>query len=843
MANPIAVIEVNEDPNYTWRKDAVYGGASLTEFYCPLPVFFEGWKSTPRADIKEWRWNFGDGSPEASGFNASHIYETPGEYTVTLTVRTFDGLEASDTLTITAWDRATSPARHGGGRTVYVDAIDGNDDNDGLSPATAKKTAQRVFNGLMGGWWKPGDRILFKRGQTFPIGSGLIVVKHGQAKYGYTFGAYGDPELPRPVIQHTGPESGAIIYFEGVDWGWIGFEDLVFDGTATTSRPATLFRVNGRGSQLHFNRCRFQNGYQHVGVLGNFADGRISNITLKNCESYNAANVHFFCEASAWAMTGGDYDLSENHILYGGHVNRAIIARNRFSRPPFGRHSVRISAEACTVDGAGVIQNPANNVHILENTFEGWVDPKNEPGTVHSGGGVRWNICHIEIKPNTSKVQEIRDVLVERNTITGFEAAIIVADAEDCTIRQNVLATDSDYNGADRIQIGHPFERRPSKNIAVEDNIIDSYENRAGDAGIVGVNPYTQASYQGLTRHTGITIRGNRVRMRDGNGRFLRVAGGGLGEITGAANSIYTDDDTYHFYQHGGSWNNPGDLYTLSEWKVATGQDADSALLPLALWDADLQPIEPDLTAPATADTAPIEVSYSGAAAVAPATLTAVQLYVKPPGASGFSDSGLSSTGESGTFQYVPTSGNGVYGFAAVAVDSEGRTSGMPTMADVSTVYEAAVPDPPPVTEPVTPLPEPVPANELEAVIAALLRPGTALNLLVENRIFPEALPQGTFANKAPALVVQVRGGSADEDTPNSVLSVQIRCFGGTTKAIDAYRVYYALRQRLRWLKNEKTAEAVLLSALEEMSGRGFINPQTLWWEVLCAWRFNVKPL
>ena len=84
MSDLAAVISV-DGPG--WFLEAhTPGPAGLTNYYAPLPVFFEGWKYTPRDEIVEYEWDFGDLSPKFYGFNAAHIYETPGTYTVTLKV-------------------------------------------------------------------------------------------------------------------------------------------------------------------------------------------------------------------------------------------------------------------------------------------------------------------------------------------------------------------------------------------------------------------------------------------------------------------------------------------------------------------------------------------------------------------------------------------------------------------------------------------------------------------------------------------------------------------------------------------------------------------------------------
>ncbi|MBI4559334.1 MAG: PKD domain-containing protein [Candidatus Hydrogenedentes bacterium] len=115
-----AVIEVGEDPFYTTNKATKFGGTELTNSFAPLPVFFEGWKSSPREEIVDYTWDFGDGSPVFEhGFNGVHVYETPGTYTCTLTVKDAANNTHSTTKTVTVQPRT--------GPTYYVDSQVGND--------------------------------------------------------------------------------------------------------------------------------------------------------------------------------------------------------------------------------------------------------------------------------------------------------------------------------------------------------------------------------------------------------------------------------------------------------------------------------------------------------------------------------------------------------------------------------------------------------------------------------------------------------------------------------------------------------------------------------------------
>ncbi|MCF6287420.1 MAG: PKD domain-containing protein, partial [Candidatus Hydrogenedentes bacterium] len=68
--------------------------ASPTAGEAPLTVLFVDASEAGTTNITEWQWDFGDGSTSTTR-NPSHIYETPGLYTVSLTVTTSVGTETA----------------------------------------------------------------------------------------------------------------------------------------------------------------------------------------------------------------------------------------------------------------------------------------------------------------------------------------------------------------------------------------------------------------------------------------------------------------------------------------------------------------------------------------------------------------------------------------------------------------------------------------------------------------------------------------------------------------------------------------------------------------------------
>ncbi|PKL57828.1 MAG: hypothetical protein CVV34_05485, partial [Methanomicrobiales archaeon HGW-Methanomicrobiales-5] len=78
-------------PSFTFTPVAPKSGDKLT---------FDASASTDDGTIAKYSWEFGDGTPIASGKTATHTYTAPGTYTVVLWVTDDKGQAASLTQTV-----------------------------------------------------------------------------------------------------------------------------------------------------------------------------------------------------------------------------------------------------------------------------------------------------------------------------------------------------------------------------------------------------------------------------------------------------------------------------------------------------------------------------------------------------------------------------------------------------------------------------------------------------------------------------------------------------------------------------------------------------------------------
>lgn len=166
-----------------------------------------------------YSWNFGDtGSAfnSLTGWNAGHIYDNPGTYTITLTVTNDLGLSSTATsqVTITPSTRTT----------IYVNTW-GNDANSGLSAAAPIASELRLEQ-ILGSYGNSNVNVLFERGETFNMPYYLYVLGSNES-----FGAYGSGAAP--VLMKTPGDYG--IFYMGSAANQIVIENLTFDSPNTAT--------------------------------------------------------------------------------------------------------------------------------------------------------------------------------------------------------------------------------------------------------------------------------------------------------------------------------------------------------------------------------------------------------------------------------------------------------------------------------------------------------------------------------------------------------------------------------------------------------------------------------
>ena len=672
-----AVLEVTEDPWYTANRDTAFGGARLTRWYAPLPVFFEGWKSTTREDIVDYDWDFGDATPHYHGFNAAHVYESPGLYLATLTVTDKFSASSSSSISIIVLPRT--------GKTVYyVDAALGNDANAGTSPgAGAWRTATKAFLGLTTGFYHPGEQVLFQRGQTFDMQAGLIQPTHWMTGSGWVFGAYGAGAKPLIQVSSFTGATNYVFYCNGVGLAHGTFQDLSFDLTSSQGSVADFFYHSENLYDLLFLRVDIRDFSQGFTFSGGTADRIQSGIFIANCTMQHSSLIQNFATSSRVALLNNQFDFAGNHINYFAYLNCGVIAGNTFSRPAFGRAALRI-------DG-GPPAYPSNNIQISDNVISGWIDPIdgypttgwNDPASphydpliAHNGGGNRYNYYLVYLAPNTPEMQYMQDVVFERNTVVNGERLMWMGDYENLVIRNNSFSTIDSSPDAYRIIFGHPYEYRPLKNISFTDNVLVSNEVRIDTAGIFAVNEYAGPPYPLRTVHEGISIKRNTIVMQgtSDKGRYLYYSANDaaqIAQVDSDYNIVYANDDT-GIAQLGGTWQSGGSAFALQPWRATSSHDANTVFVS---WNS--APTAGSVTAPALLNSLPIAVAYSGAHANNGSGLKRVTLWVKKD-TEPWQKLSVTSSTAAGVLNLVTASGWGTYYFAVQAEDNAGLFSPPP---------------------------------------------------------------------------------------------------------------------------------------------------------------------
>jgi PKD repeat protein len=207
---------------------------------CPLPV---GTPLTTRYD-----WDFGDPHGKyntLTGFNAAHLYDFPGTYTITLKVTGEDGRVRTSTGSVIITANV---------RKQFFVANGGSDRNDGLSAETPFATVQQAFNKLT-----DGCEIRLMAGGTFEANSALVVKKSD-----VLIGRYGPG--PDPVLMLSrveGTKQHGVISIDGKCSGVL-IERLTIDSPYGVAENAEAAKVGvdgvvARGRNISLREVTFLN--------------------------------------------------------------------------------------------------------------------------------------------------------------------------------------------------------------------------------------------------------------------------------------------------------------------------------------------------------------------------------------------------------------------------------------------------------------------------------------------------------------------------------------------------------------------------------------------------------
>lgn len=480
----------------------------------PLSVFFDAAGTTattttrPFHDI-EYSWDFGEpaGSPvngtkwntgsarvssrnSATGPVTSHVFETPGIYTVALSATDGTNTVSNNCTRIVVQNPDTI---FRGTNTICIAAtslpIQGVDG----CPSGANTTQQADFATAINTYALSGKRVLFKRGDTFTTTKSASITRTGPGIIG-AFGTGG-----APIVKMTGNDTILKLSSKSTqninDWRVM---DLDFDGmskprsrgisAAGGINQVTLLRlkIHDTHTGIHFSDFILDYHNSH----GNFGHRMWDQVSIVDSSIFHMVGGNggggIGLSGNRFSMMGNIVDDSTlaEHILRIFYLNKGVISNNTLSRQATTKAIIKLHGPTwCTPKSAvnangrcatistgyltgtlplgvgGVAGGYTEQVVLSGNKLE---SANNTDWTVNTG------------PQNSSSDERLRNIIVERNWFVGgnMTQVALVVNAAEVTIRNNIF----DMTGGTShkcIQIssrGKGSTEPPPKNIFVYNN-------------------------------------------------------------------------------------------------------------------------------------------------------------------------------------------------------------------------------------------------------------------------------------------------------------------------------------------------------------------------------------
>ncbi len=378
------------------RQVPVLGGLTRA---VPVPVLRGAFRTAPQA-VAGGQFN------TLEGFNAAHVYERPGDYSLSLTVTDAAGVVSTATVPV-----HVSPDDR---RAVYV-AATGAADADGATQASAVN-----FDGLRRilttGAPENDARILFRRGDLFSFTAPLRF----DGLHDLTLGAYGVGG--KPILRYGGAP--------------VSITPLI--GMNDATRNLTVRDLSLESIFTGFEKAGVPDGIQPRGTNISIIDNEFHNLSYAVntnlrpdgvlVQGNRAPAVSDLRAYFVW-LGGSDIVITGNtvanstreHVVRGAGWERVLVAHNNLTNT--------IADPVDIIKGAVVLQ-AGNYGYVADNRIQGPI----VVGPLGDGNG--------------TPPERTNFVVVERNRVTG-EKIEVIHGAQDVVIRNNVVVMkqDGQYEG------------------------------------------------------------------------------------------------------------------------------------------------------------------------------------------------------------------------------------------------------------------------------------------------------------------------------------------------------------------------------------------------------------
>jgi hypothetical protein len=197
--------------------------------------------------------------------------------------------------------------------TYFVDSLNGNDSNDGLSRPNAWRTMERVNQGVYG----PGDSVLLQRGCVWQ-GTGFKANGNGSVQRPITLADYGNAQLPLPVIDGVGAHEPAVLLQNVQNWTVRNLE-LTQHGQT----PQNLDPNNEKGKDADQYSDEYMRAVVHVLGLGPPNDPNcgeactVRNIRLENLVVRDGSWNGLYASGGYYQLRTATYGYVDNLVIAG----------------------------------------------------------------------------------------------------------------------------------------------------------------------------------------------------------------------------------------------------------------------------------------------------------------------------------------------------------------------------------------------------------------------------------------------------------------------------------------------------------------------------------------------